>query len=181
MSQEIKEKEKKKENKIYDESTNTLYILKNRPYTLWFIYMFIISIFFPIINPIVFIIACYVFFGWYICLLYDYYILNHHPFYLLYSCFEGYDLYLVHILDVVSHIIIPILCYYRCDQKVKLIHILIAWVYSRIWSLTQSNNKNLFYISKTCNIYRCHESIFICSYICEHFILIIFLTYVLLY
>lgn len=178
--QQIENKQKnEKDDQISNTSIDSIYILKKRPYTLWFIYIFIISLIFPILNPIVFIISCYVFFGWYICLLYDYYILNNKPFHLLYSCFEGYNIFLIHMVDVFSHIIIPIICYYRCVQKVNLIHILIAWIYSRTWSFTQSNYKCLYYFSKNCDIYHCGESIFLCSYICEHLVLLIFLIYIM--
>ena len=173
-------KDYEKENKMSNSCVNSIYILKKRPYTLWFIYIFIISLIFPLLNPIVFIISCYVFFGWYICLLYDYYILKNKPFYLLYSCFEGYNKYLIHFIDIFSHIIIPIICFYRCNQKVNLIHIILAWIYSRTWSFTQSNYKCLYYFSKNCDIYHCGESIFLCSYICEHLVLLIFLFYVIL-
>ena len=156
-------------------------VFKNKAYTNWYVYLFVLSLFYDFLDPIVFIISCSIFIGWYVCLCYDCLLLKNKPFDLLYSCIQEFNKPFMHFLDIIFHIILPFISFYKFTGPLYIHHIIIAWVFSRLWSLVQSDFNTLFYIKHRCSIYNCDHRVFKCSYIIEHLILIIITIYINFY
>ena len=154
-------------NKIYNK------IFKNKAFTTWYVYLFVLSFIYTSLNPIVFVISWSIFVGWYVCLFYDYFVLNNKPFDLLYSCIKEFSKPFMHFLDITFHMIVPFISFYKFNGNLKFYHLIISWIFTRLWSLVQSDFQHLFYIKHKCCIYNCDSQVFNCSYFMEHLILLI--------
>lgn len=151
---------------------------KNKAFTTWYVYLFALSFVYDSLNPIVFVISWSIFIGWYACLCYDCFFLKHKPFDLLYSCIQEFSKPFMHFLDITFHIIVPFISFYKFNGPLYLHHIIISWIFTRVWSLVQSDFNTLFYIKHKCCIYNCDYQVFRCSYFMEHLILIIITIYI---
>jgi len=148
-------------------------IFYKRAYTLWWIYLFIFSLIFPLLKGACFCIGSVMCFGWNLCVFFDYYLFDK-PYDLMYRALPTYNKKLLHIVDVIVHIGLYILCYFSLTEKIKLSDVFVAWIYSKIWSYVQSDGNSFYYSAHECEIYNCKTSkIFICSHSIEFVILLI--------
>lgn len=151
-----------------------------RAYTIWWIYLFILSIYFTSLRSVSFIIGSVMCFGWNLCVVFDYYLYNK-PYDVMYRALPTYSKRVLHCLDLLSHTGLFIVSYFTLVNKLTLMDVLYAWIYSKIWSYVQSDGKSFYYKPDKCRIYNCrHPIIFVCSHSIEIVILLINVIFILM-
>ena len=151
-----------------------------RAYTIWWIYLFILSIYFTSLRSVSFIIGSVMCFGWNLCVVFDYYLYNK-PYDVMYRALPTYSKRVLHCLDLLSHTGLFIVSYFTLVNKLTLMDVLYAWIYSKIWSYVQSDGKSFYYTSNKCRIYNCrHPIMFVCSHSVEIVILLINVIFILM-